>query len=593
MAEKDPRMDSESSPADPRLCGPPWLTIESALYISLVLGAAALRFQALGTQPLQEQEAGLALDAWHFLTGGAASIRGHSPLLFHGTTLLFALFGASDYVARVIPALAGTAMVGLSYLLRPHLGRRAALILAAILALSPSFVFFSRQADGSIVASAAGLALLASVLGYLRQRRGSQLYQVAAALGLLLLADGAAYATLLAWGTFFAVLVLYSRWKGIAGPWSLKAWLDQEGPRGTPWRALGVFAGLALLLSTGLLVNPHGVQATLDLFSTWVSQFRPAAAVQPWHYYLSLLVAYELPVLLFGLVGAYSLARRDLLSTLLTLWFGISLVAYSLMGTKPPAGVLQILLPLALLAARGIADLLDQISKGEEWLWTRLSLAVCVPAIFHLFLQLAAFGDPVDPGDPRHLFLALLSLFFLVCVVLVVGVLSMDWRNALRNGGVVVLVILGTLMVHTTWRLNYHRPGNPFEILVQNPSSPDVHNLAEAIEEFSNQQQRQRYSVEITVVEDESPILAWYLRDFANLAFVPGVTAPATPVVITPLGSPSYLPGYRGARFRIQSSWAVQDQPVHELIDWFFFRESIQAPVYRDVVMWVAPETEE
>jgi uncharacterized protein (TIGR03663 family) len=593
MTDKDPRTDSASSPADSSQFGPPWLTVESAFYISLVLAAAVLRFHALGSQPLQQQEAKLGLDVWRFYTGGAASIRGHSPLLFHGTTLLCALLGASDYVVRVIPALAGTAMVGLCYLLRPHLGRHAALICAAILAFSPSFVFFSRQLDGGILAAAAGLALLAGLLGYLGQRRESQLYQVAAALGFLLLTDGAAYATLLALAAFFAVSMLYSRWKGEAGPGSLVGWFDEEGPRGKPWPAMGVFAGLVLLLSTGLLVNPHGVQATLDLFSSWVGQFASTTAGQPWHYYVSLLVAYELPVLLFGLVGAYSLARRDLLSMLLTVWFGISLVLYSLMGVKPPSGVLQILLPLTLLAARTIADLLDQIRKGEQWLWARLSLAVCLPAIFHLFLQLAAFGDPADPGDPRHLLLALLSLVFLVCVVLVVGVLSMDWRDSLRSGGVVVLAILAGLMVHTTWRLNYHRPGNPFEIAVQNPTSPDVRNLAQAVEEFSNQQQRQRYSVEITVVEDESPVLAWYLRDFANLAFVSELTSPATPVVITSLTDPPYLPDYRGARFRIQSSWAGQDQPGHELVDWFLFRESIQAPVHRDVVMWVAPEAEE
>jgi len=128
---------------------------------------------------------------------------------------------------------------------------------------------------------------------------------------------------------------------------------------------------------------------------------------------------------------------------------------------------------------------------------------------------------------------------------------------------------------------------------MQNSTSPDVRNLAESIEEFSNQEERQRYSVEITVLEDESPVLAWYLKDFAHLAFVSGSTPAATPVVIAPLANPPYVPGYRGARFRIQSSWAGQDQPGHELVDWFLFRESIQTPVHRDVVMWVAPEAEE
>ena len=55
MARKDQRMDSENSSADPRLLGPPWLTVESALYIGLVLVGAVLRFWALGSQPLQER----------------------------------------------------------------------------------------------------------------------------------------------------------------------------------------------------------------------------------------------------------------------------------------------------------------------------------------------------------------------------------------------------------------------------------------------------------------------------------------------------------------------------------------------------------
>lgn len=586
-------MDSESSPVDPRLLGPPWLTVESALYIGLVLVAALLRFCALGSQPLHEREAGLALDVWRFSTGGAASIRGFSPLLFHGTTLLYALFGASDYAARVIPALAGTAMVGLPYLLRPYLGRSAALICTSILAFSPSFVFFSRQLDGGIIAAAAALALLAGVLRYLSQRKESQLFLVAAALGVLLLADGSGYATLLALGAFFGASMIYSRRRSLPGAWSALAWVQAGQRPDIPWRAVGVFAGLVLLLSTGLLVNLHGVQAALDLFSSWLGQFRPVLGGHAWHFYGSLLMAYELPVLLFGLAGACYLTRRDPFFTLLTCWFGLSLVLYSVMGTKPPSGVLQIFLPLTLLAARSIADLLNRVRQGERWLRARLSLLVCIPALFHLVLQLAAFGDPANPGDTAHLKLVFLSLFFLLCVVLFVGILSMDWRSSLHNGGLVVLVILAALMARTTWRLNYHLPGRPFELLVENPTSPDVRNLAKAIEEFSNQQEGQRDSIDVTIVGDESPLLAWYLKDFHDLTFVSGSNTPATSVIVTPLVDPPYLPDHRGARFRIQSSWSGKDQTVHGLVNWFLFRESIQAPVHRDVVMWVAPEAEE
>jgi uncharacterized protein (TIGR03663 family) len=284
--------------------GPPWLTVETGLYILLLLVAAALRFAALGRQPLQEQEARLALDAWRFYSVGAASIRGYSPLLFHGNALLYLLFEASDYVARVMQALAGTLMVGVPYLLRPRLGRKGALFASAFLTFSPSLIFFSRQLNGEIIAAAACLALVAGVFGYASQGRSWQLYLAAAALAVALLASGATYATLVVLVGFFLVAIAHSRSasQGESSPWTV---LFAEKPRSDILlTALGVFAALVALLSTGLLVNLHGLQAALDLPSLWLSQFQPVVDGQPWHYYLLLLLAYELPVLIFGLAGA-------------------------------------------------------------------------------------------------------------------------------------------------------------------------------------------------------------------------------------------------------------------------------------------------
>ncbi|MGB9300937.1 MAG: flippase activity-associated protein Agl23 [Anaerolineae bacterium] len=585
---------SESIP-EPELqqFGPPWLTVETGLYILLLLVAAALRFAALGRQPLQEQEARLALDAWRFYSGGAASIRGYSPLLFHGNVLLYLLFEASDYVARVMQALAGTLMVGVPYLLRPRLGRKGALFASAFLTFSPSLIFFSRQLNGEIIAAAACLALVAGVFGYASQGRSWQLYLAAAALAVAVLASGATYATLVVLAGFFLVAIARSRYRseGESSPWAV---LFAEKPRsGVLLTALGVFAALVALLSTGLLVNLQGLQAALDLPSLWLSQFQPAVDGQPWHYYLLLLLAYELPVLIFGLAGACYLSRRDPFAIFLVCWFIFSLVLYSLMGSKPAAGILQMIVPLTLLAGRCVGDLLNQLERREQWLWAMLTLAISVPALFHLLLQAAAFGNPGNPGDPRHLALVLLSVFFVLCVISIVGVLSLDWRVSLRSGALVLLVGLASLSVHTAWRLNYHRPGNPLEILVEKPTSSDVRNLAQAIEDFSNQQERQRDSVSIAVTGEEDPLLAWYLRSFPHLSFVSAAMTSPTPVVVTPQEETPYLPDYRGARFRLQSSWKAMGLPGHDLVNWFLFRDSLQPPVHRDVVMWVAPDSEE
>ncbi len=569
--------------------GPPWLTVEFGLYLMLVLMAAILRFYALGSQPLQQREAQLALDAWRFYMGGAASIRGHSPLLFHGNLLLYFLFGASDYVTRIIPALAGTLMVGLPYLLRSHLGRQAALITAAILTFSPSFVFFSRESQGDIIVSACALILLSGILSYAERGKGFHLYLLAGTLAVCLMAGGASYALLLALGGFFLGLFLYSRFGGREQLPLVLDWIGEKPLRQHCLKAGGVFAALILLVSTGFFVNLQGVQATLDLLTTWLGQFPPLTDGQPWHYYFSLLLAYELLVFVFGLAGACYLARQDLVSGLLVCWFGTSFILYSLMGTKPPSGLLQILLPLTLLAARTLAQLLSKIGAGERWLWDRLVLLISIPIAFHIMLQLAAFANPENPGDPRHLILVLLSVFFLLSVVLITGAISLDWRSALRTGGLVALAILGALMVHTTWRLNYHRPGNPLELLVEKPTSPDVRNLVRAIEDTSNQRETERHSIEVAVTGHENPLLAWYLRDFDNLAFVSGSPTSLTPVVITPLDEPLSLPDYRGARFRLQSSWRAEGLADHARIGWYLYRESLMPPLHHDIVMWVPP----
>jgi uncharacterized protein (TIGR03663 family) len=590
-------MDAETSESfqEPEVWqwGPPWLTVETGLYVLLLLVAGALRFAALGKQPLQEREAQLALDVWRFYSGGAASIRGYSPLLFHGTALFYLVFEASDCVARMMPALAGTLMVGIPYLLRPLLGRKGALFTSAFLTLSPSLIFFSRQLNGEIIAAAGCLALVAGIFGYASHRRPWQLYLAAAALAVAVLSSGATYATLAVLAGFFVVAAArsHSRGQGERSPWTA---LSSERPSSDLLLpALGVFAALVVLLSTGLLVNLRGIQAALDLPALWLSQFQPVTNGQPWSYYLPLLLAYELPALVFGLAGACYLSRRNRFAAFLACWFALSLVLYSLMGTKPAAGILQMLVPLAVLSGWCVGDLLDQVETREHWLWVMLTLGVSIPALCHLVLQAAAFANPDDPGDPRHLALVMLSVFFVLCVVSFAGVLSLDWRVSVRAGALVLLVGLATLSVHTAWRLNFYRPGNPLEIIVERPTSADVRDLVQAIEDFSNQQQHQRYSVSVVVTGEEDPLLAWYLRSFPHLSFVSGAVTSAVPVVVAPKEESPYLPNYRGARFRLQSSWKAAGLPGHDLVNWFLFRESLQPPVHREVVMWVAPGPEE
>ena len=68
----------------------------------------------------------------------------HGPTLYYFSLLSSLLFGLNDFAVRLVPALFGVATVGLTFALRRYIGTVGALTAAALLAVSPAAVFYSR-----------------------------------------------------------------------------------------------------------------------------------------------------------------------------------------------------------------------------------------------------------------------------------------------------------------------------------------------------------------------------------------------------------------------------------------------------------------
>lgn len=124
------------------------LTVEVLLYTLFVVVALVTRFWDLGSRALHHDESLHAYFSWLYAEG-----RGykhdpmmHGPLLFHMTALSYRLFGDSDFTARIVPALFGTATVALPYLLRRQLGRVSMLFASFLLLISPGIWYYGRFA---------------------------------------------------------------------------------------------------------------------------------------------------------------------------------------------------------------------------------------------------------------------------------------------------------------------------------------------------------------------------------------------------------------------------------------------------------------
>ena len=105
--------------------------------VGILTVAVLLRVVDLGVRPLQPEEADLALRSW-LLSRGEQAALGGNPLLVNANAALVFMLGSDDGVLRLLPALAGLAMVWLAWALWPWLGRTGALVAALLLAISPT-----------------------------------------------------------------------------------------------------------------------------------------------------------------------------------------------------------------------------------------------------------------------------------------------------------------------------------------------------------------------------------------------------------------------------------------------------------------------
>jgi uncharacterized protein (TIGR03663 family) len=568
--------------------------VEVVLYFIIALIAAGLRLYKLGGRPMQAHEAAQALAAWRFTQGlsQGSALGQHSPLLFTTNLVLFALFGASDFLARLVPALSGALLVILPYFLRQRLGRMGALAASFLLALSPSALFFSGYLGGQIVVAACALAITCGLFGYLEQRRPKYLYLVAAALGLALSAGAGAYTFVFVVVTFALVLALANRFSGPSEHWQRisDAWWAVRGQKGLLRDSATLFVLIFVLVCTGFLLRFSGLQDGIDLFPAWLSAFQPRVGGHPWYYHLQLLVVYESLILVFGLAGVvYLLRRRDILSLFLTYWSAVAFLVYAVASGREPGDVLLIVLPLALLAGAFIGRLLDELAAKASWMWEGLFVALACPVVVHLSLELGGYASR---GGRDYLFLALAATFILIGLLVLYWV-SFGSEPTLRAGGLLLLLTLTFLTVSISCNLNYRRGSDPREIIVDSPTSHGLFDLLKTLEVVSSRKSGDPRTIAVTVHQGAGPALAWYLRDFDNVEFVAQLSPSVdTPVVIAPAEEqePTLGAQYSGQDFVLASSWKPQGLSGPALMRWLFYRRA-PTPVQTDnVILWVKQE---
>ena len=273
-------------------------------FLLILLIAFILRFAFLDLKLFHHDEAIHAWFSYNLLTTGAWQYDPsyHGPFLYYVTAGMFALFGDSDLVARILPSLAGFLLVPLVYCIYRlgYLDKKQTILAALFIAVSPDMVYFSRFLRHDIFMLFFTLLLVVALLAYLS--KGRTLYAVLAAVAAAgsLCCKEEMPVILIIIGSFLAILAyrkqiaLPPRWKADLA----MAVLIVAAIMGILYSAF--FAHPETLVGTDFAVNTTGWYQAVAHWSEMHTMQRLGGPV---YFYIPIYLLYELPVFILAMIA--------------------------------------------------------------------------------------------------------------------------------------------------------------------------------------------------------------------------------------------------------------------------------------------------
>ncbi|MBN1659398.1 MAG: TIGR03663 family protein [Anaerolineae bacterium] len=329
----------------------------------------------------------------------------------------------------------------------------------------------------------------------------------------------------------------------------------EEAVRSLTWRhwlvaGVIIFLIYALLFTT-FFTNPLGLgTGVFGSVSYWLAQQEVERGGQPWYYYLLLLPMYEFLPLFFGLVGTlYYLirgtrpvapvgelddatdARGEVAAwavenarfvAFLILWTLASLFLYSWAGEKMPWLVVHPALPLSVLTAKFLGDVLERVEWREVWRRGGALLLILLPVTLFGLLTLIR----LQPFKSMSIFSLqetgnwLLALIITLLMAALTGLVirRLSGRQSLVVAVVTLLVFLGLFTVRFAWMAAYINYDYATELLVYAHGGADVKPTMDEIAGISARTVGDKM-IEVAYDSDVSWPLEWYMREYPNRQF--------------------------------------------------------------------------
>jgi uncharacterized protein (TIGR03663 family) len=531
---------------------------EIIFFVGIMALTLITRLWDLGSRAMHHDEAIHAYFTNYFLqTGNYTTTAGfgggydptyHGPFLYHIGALGFFLFGTNEAIARLMPALFGIVLVAMCWMMRPFIGRTAALVAALMVLLSPSLTYYSRSLRHDIYSLVGMFLLFISVLWFMRTHQPRWIYLGALGLIVSYASHELTFIVVFLFVLFLAIAAFaYNAFSGRARTSSRRYSVDEDvnpvrsalaSLASQRWALVGavlLFFGVYVVLYTSLLTKPELVfSGVVEGLKYWFFQHGEARGNQPLFYYGLLMPIYE-PLALFAGLGTviYMVVKwirgegdeaisddnvdafpstvdapvedeyghrlpsifglRGLTLGFLAFWAFGAFVAFSIAGEKMPWLNMQIALPFSLLAAAGLGKLIASTDWREVRKGGGLFLAIAVVLFVFAAFALVAFlnGSMPKPtgesADLQNVIRGVLLFLFVVALLGLAGWLAYKMLpgRAIKVIGLTFAVLLLGYGLRSMMLVDYRHGDVPNELLVYTQSSPDTPIVADLIKRLS------------------------------------------------------------------------------------------------------------
>ena len=482
---------------------------ELLAWAALALVTLLVRVIHLGEPPLNVEEGRRALEAWTLLREARVAYEG-APILTNLTSLVFTLFSDGDLQARLVPALAGTALVLTPLLLRPLIGGWWGVLAGLSLAASTTLLTASRSVSP---AAPTMLCLAVAVMG--AWRFGAS-YQP----GWLIAACAAAFVGI-GLDTSFVVGIVGAALAYAIAEGEIFGKVSWWGPvREHGRRALAIGVGVAVVLDTRFLMNPNGIQVGLiDPLWRWTSEIaRGAGLTAP-----LLAVMLDGGLILLALIGFLEYTRQPKTIRFLGTWLLVSMTLASLMRMPDLRYLAHPILPAALLAGFGLVRLGRWIVEAGSVRTTVLALVALVPIVTASFQINAGLRQNLSPWGA--------SGVVLVAGLLLAGLLAFNLVRGAQLGAVfatwllVLLTVGGVASGSRALEARGHERG---QLIEQTVIMSDIGFVREMALKWFRAAPDGPLPVDPTL----RPVVGWVLRDIPTVRYDPAANASPFPQLL-------------------------------------------------------------